>query len=416
LSWLVIVRWTTLLAYLGAMVAGRNALEAPVPVPAALALVAACGASNVWLMWRVRAGRTESLVTIAGLLICADVLVLSWLLFRSGGVLNPASVFYLAQIVVAALVLGRRWTWIITALSVGGYAALFLVPSDELAAAQVMHPEIAQHMRGMWLAFALTALIIAVLVARLATAIERRDRALEDLRDRTARSARAAGLATLAAGAAHELSTPLSTIAVAARELEHRLAGRQFDTGLEGDARLIRSETERCRQILDAMAGQSGEPAGQTPRPSSLTELIAALRTRLAPAEVARLTIDVPDDRVVWPVDVIARAVGNIVQNALQASSAPVRLAAASTGNGQIRLTVIDRGTGMTAEHLGRAGEPFFTTKPAGSGTGLGLFVARATIEQLGGSLALASTVGQGTTATIVLPRDVVATDLPHHD
>jgi signal transduction histidine kinase len=77
---------------------------------------------------------------------------------------------------------------------------------------------------------------------------------------------------------------------------------------------------------------------------------------------------------------------------------------------------VIDRGTGMTPEHLGRAGEPFFTTKPAGAGTGLGLFVARATIEQLGGSLALASTVGQGTTATIVLPRDVVATDLPRHD
>jgi two-component system sensor histidine kinase RegB len=279
-----------------------------------------------------------------------------------------------------------------------------------------MHPEIALHMRGMWLAFALTALIIAVLVARLATAIERRDRALEDFRDRTARTERAAGLATLAAGAAHELSTPLSTIAVAARELEHRLAGGRRDGDLQGDARLIRSETERCRQILDAMAGQSGEPAGQSPRPSSLTDVIAALRARLAPAEAARLSVDVPDDRVVWPVDVIARAIGNVVQNALQASSAPVQLAAAPAGNGQIRLTVIDRGTGMTPEHLGRAGEPFFTTKPAGAGTGLGLFVARATIEQLGGSLALASTVGQGTTATIVLPRDVIATDLSRHD
>jgi two-component system sensor histidine kinase RegB len=416
LSWLVIVRWATLLACIGAVVAGKSALEAPVPIAAALGLVAVCGVSNLWLMWHVRAGRTDSLVTIAGLLICADVLVLSWLLFRSGGVLNPASVFYLAQIVVAALVLGPRWTWIITALSVCGYAALFLVPSEELVATQVMHPEIALHMRGMWLAFALTALIIAVLVARLAIAVERRDRALEDLRDRTARSARAAGLATLAAGAAHELSTPLSTIAVAARELEHRLAGTHLDAGLGSDAQLIRSETERCRRILDAMAGQSGEPAGQPPKPSSLTDVIAALSARLAPAEAARLTIDVPDDRVVWPVDVIARAVGNIVQNALQASTAPVQLAAAPTGDARIRLTVTDRGTGMAPEHLSRAGEPFFTTKPAGAGTGLGLFVARSTIEQLGGKLTLASTVGHGTTATILLPRDVVATDLVHHD
>jgi two-component system sensor histidine kinase RegB len=410
LTWLVSVRWTTLLALAGAMVAGKSALEAPVPVPSALGLVAACALSNLWLMWRVRAGRTDALVTVAGLLVCADVLGLSWLLLRSGGVLNPASVFYLAQIVVVALVLGRTWTWIVTALSVSGYAALFLVPSDDLLAAQVMHPEIALHMRGMWLAFALTALIIAVLVARLAIAVERRDRALDDLRDRTARSARAAGLATLAAGAAHELSTPLSTIAVAARELEHGLTDGRPGPELQDDARLIRSETDRCRQILDAMAGQSGEPVGRTPRASSLAELAQAIRARLSAAENARVSIDASDsEHVVWPVDVIARAIGNLVQNALQASTTPVRLIAGAIGDERIRLTVIDRGEGMSADHLSRAGEPFFTTKPAGAGTGLGLFVARSSIEQLGGSLSLSSTIGQGTTATVVLPRDVVA-------
>jgi two-component system sensor histidine kinase RegB len=392
------------------MLAGRSALDAAVPVTPAVGLLAVCGLSNSWLMWRVRAGRTETLVTLAGLLICVDVLVLSWLLFRSGGVLNPASVFYLAQIVVAALVLGRTWTWIVSALAVTGYAALFLVPSDELIAAQVMHPEIALHMRGMWLAFALTALLIAVMVARLAIAVERRDRALDDLRDRTARSARAAGLATLAAGAAHELSTPLATIAVAARELERRLADSRLDAAWREDARLIRAETDRCREILDAMAGDSGQPAGQTPRPSSLTEIVDALRARLAPAEMARVEFQVTGNaRVVWPVDVIARAVANLLQNALQASSDPVQLAAATTADGHIRLTVTDRGGGMSPEHLGRAGEPFFTTKPAGAGTGLGLFVARSSIEQLGGSLSLASSPGRGTTATIVLPKDVVA-------
>ncbi len=157
------------------------------------------------------------------------------------------------------------------------------------------------------------------------------------------------------------------------------------------------------------MAGQSGEPVGQTPRASTLEEIVAALRARLQPVDAARLQVDVPgNDRVVWPVDVITRAIGNLLQNALQASSSRVTLTAAPTADGRIRLTVVDRGEGMSPEQLGRAGEPFFTTKPAGSGTGLGLFVARSSIEQLGGSLSLSSGVGQGTTATIVLPRDVV--------
>ena len=284
LSWLVIVRWTTLLACVGAMVAGKSALDVPVPVTTALVLLTACALSNLWLTWQVRAGRTDTLLTLAGFLVCADVLVLSWLLFRSGGVLNPASVYYLVQIVVAALVLGRTWTWVVTALSVCGYAALFLVPSDELIAAQVMHPEIALHMRGMWLAFALTALIIAVLVARLAIAVERRDRALDELRDRNARTARAAGLATLAAGAAHELSTPLSTIAVAARELERQLTDGRFDAGLQQDARLIRSETDRCRQILDAMAGRER----RADRPDATSFVADRCRGRSTGATAAR--------------------------------------------------------------------------------------------------------------------------------
>ncbi len=214
---------------------------------------------------------------------CADVLVLSWLLFQSGGVLNPASVFYLVQIVVAALVLGWQWTGIVTGLSVAGYAALFLARNDALRAAQQMHPEIALHMRGMWLAFALTALIIAALVTRLAIAVERRDRALEALHDRTARADPLAGLATLATGAAHELSTPLATIAVAARELERSLTARFTDTALQRDARLIRAEIDRCRQVLDALAGHERRARRRDARRASLASTVDGARARLSP-------------------------------------------------------------------------------------------------------------------------------------
>jgi two-component system sensor histidine kinase RegB len=416
LSWLVTVRWTTILAGAGAVVAGRTALEAPVSIVAAGSLLAIFAASNLWLTWRVRAGRTSTLIAIAGGAVCADVALLSWLLSQSGGVLNPASVYYLVQIVVAALVLGRTWTWIVAILSVAGYAMLFLAPTDALRAAQGMHPEIALHMRGMWMAFALTAVIIAVLVSRLAVAVERRDRALEQLHDREARSARAVGLATLAAGAAHELSTPLATIAVAAHELDRRLASRGSPGGnddwraLQEDARLIRSQADRCRDVLNALAGQTGSPAGEIPHASSLSDVLAAARAKLDPAQVRRLQDRLPDDpQVRWPIDVIARAVANVVQNALQASTALVYVTAKVVDDGAIRLTVADSGTGMTADELGRAGEPFFTTKAPGTGTGLGLFVARSSIEQLGGRFSLTSAPGVGTTATITLPRDVIS-------
>jgi len=407
-SWLISVRWTMLLAGIGALVAGRSALEVSVPLAQAAVLLAVCGASNLWLTLHVRRGGAD-VSTIAGVLVCADVVLLSWLLLRSGGVLNPASVFYLVQIVVAALVLGRRWTWVITALSVAGYAALFMAPTDDLRAAQGMHPEIALHMRGMWLAFALTALVIAALVTRLAIAIERRDTALAELRDRSARALRVSGLATLAAGAAHELSTPLATIALAAGELERSLADTAH-ASLREDAQLIRAETTRCRQILDGMSAQSGELAGETPRRVKLHAVIDALRDRLTADEWARLDVDSPHEaEVVWPIGVVARALDNVVRNALQASQsgARVRMEAAVQAK-QVVISVIDRGIAMTAEQLSRAGEPFFTTKPAGIGRGLGLFVARSSVEQLGGTLVLTSAENEGTTAVFTLPVNVL--------
>jgi two-component system sensor histidine kinase RegB len=329
-------------------------------------------------------------------------------------VLNPASVFYLVQIVLAALVLGRFWTWIVTSLSVGGYAALFWAPTTELRAAQAMHPEIALHMRGMWLAFALTAVTIAALVTRLTIAIERRDLALDLLRDRTARATRLASLATLATGAAHELSTPLATIAVAAHELERSLSDRAADRNLHEDARLIRSEIDRCRRVLDDLAGRSGEPSGQVPRAATLSEVLSTTKSRISPDDQRRVSWHAAENaQVVWPVDIVARAVANLVHNALQASGPrdDVRVEAAVAGD-VVRVRVLDRGPGMSPDQLARVGEPFFTTKPAGQGTGLGVFVARSSIEQLGGEVALSSIPNAGTTATVTLPRNVVPSEV----
>jgi two-component system sensor histidine kinase RegB len=113
--------------------------------------------------------------------------------------------------------------------------------------------------------------------------------------------------------------------------------------------------------------------------------------------------------RVTWPINAMSRSIGNLLNNALQASppELPVVVSGAAADGDRVVMTIADRGRGMTAEELRRAGEPFFTTKAPGAGTGLGLFVARSTVEQLGGSLTLSSSSGGGTTAALDLPRDV---------
>ena len=409
LAWLVTARWTTVAAAIGAVVAGHNALDAEPPIAAAAVVLAAIVASNLWLWWRAHK-RLPTGVTTAAALVSLDVLLLTWILSRAGGVLNPASVFYLVQIVLAALVLGRMWAWVVAGISVAGYATLFLAPVDELRAAQVMHPEIALHMRGMWIAFAVTALVIAVLVTRLADAVERRERALGILRDQHARAARAESLATIAAGAAHELSTPLATMAVAAHELERALGQQGGSADQMSDARLIRAEVDRCRGILDQMAGRLAQPMGEAPVPVALDQIVSRSLDRIAAPDRARVdAAAIPSIAVVWPAGVVAQALANLVRNALQAGESRVVVAAAAAPGERVHITVTDRGAGMLPDVLARAGEPFFTTKPAGSGTGLGLYVARGSVEQLGGRLRLASAPGSGTTAIIELPRDVIA-------
>ncbi len=403
LSWLVTVRWTTLAACIAALAFGRTALgldSAVVDVGVGVTLAVV---SNGWLLSAAR--RPNTLPRYApGVLVCLDVVLLAWCLLKSGGVLNPASIFFLVEIVLAALVLGRPWTWIVTVLSIAGYGLQLLAPTSELAAAASMHPQIAEHMRGMWLAFFVTAIIIGALVTRLAVSIERRDHAIAQMRDDAARQMRLMSLASMAAGAAHELSTPLSTIAVAAGELARSAAALPGGNVLASDIHLIRAELTRSRRILTDLSGRADESTAAEACP--IGEVIAAALDARAPSDRARIVVTGSLSTIVaWPRALVARALGNVIANALQASTDGVVTVTTAEDRARITIAVADRGQGMNAETLARAGEPFFTTRDAGEGTGLGLFVARATAEQLGGRLHITSTEGQGTTVTCELPR-----------
>ena len=401
LDWLVRLRWGAVAGQVATIVLAGALFRAPLPVERLVALVLALAASNLLLAAARR--WVDAPRALCGAALAFDALQLTLLLHATGGTANPFSVLYLVYITLAAVVLGARWTWSLAALCVACYGLLFALatPLEHLGH---MDPSMRLHLQGMWVAFCVAAALTAYFVVQMSAAIDRRDAEMARIRDRAARSERLASLATLAAGAAHELGTPLATIAVAARELERALrAGGGPPEALIEDAALIRAELDRCRAILDRMAAGVGEGPGEAPSSFALEELLADVAASAPADERSRVTTDAgAGGAVVAPRGVVGRVAQTLLRNALDAARS-VRVASRVEGPDLV-VEVADDGPGIAPEVLERVGEPFFTTKGPGAGLGLGVFIARSMCEQMGGRLTIESAPGRGTTARARVP------------
>jgi two-component system, sensor histidine kinase RegB len=408
LSWLVRLRWGAVVGQLLTIAVVDRVMGIPLPITPLLGVVGLEAASNaaaaLWLRERRPVRRWMLPAAMA-----TDVVILTGLLFFTGGPFNPFSFLYLVHIALGAVVLRPLQTWTLVSLSLVCSGALFyghvwlsLDYSNPANHAQHMR----MHLEGMWIAFAVASGFIVYFVTRVRRALARREADLAAERTLAARNERLASLATLAAGAAHELATPLGTIAVVAREIE-RTAERQPGPALD-DIRLIRAQVDRCREILSQLAADAGASQGEAFTRSTLAELLAvALDGLPAHPPVATELAPGGEREVLAPRRALSQALRAVMKNAQDASSAGA--------GGEVRVTVrdershlvvrvIDGGGGMTADVLARAGEPFFTTKPPGRGMGLGLFLARSLVESLGGAFEIHSSPGAGTTVSLTVP------------
>jgi two-component system sensor histidine kinase RegB len=386
------------------VVAARLLVGPDLPLARMLAFVAVLAASNAAL--QAMAPRTSVPRLLCGAALALDILLLTGLLHASGGPNNPFSVLYLVYITLAAVVLRARWTWFLAFLASCGYGVLFVshIPLEHL---DHVGPEMSRHLQGMWLAFTLAAALTAYFVVRLTDQIEERDRALAVARDQAARHERLAAVTTLAAGAAHELGTPLATIAVTARELERAIRGRKEgdEERLAEDVALIRTELERCRGILTRLAANSGQLPGEAPQDLRAAEVVADLVAGLPAEQKERLNLDAPTHGAALrlPRAALEQIVQSLLRNAFEATEGRVDLAVDARPAG-LTLRVRDHGPGMAPDVLARVGEPFFSTKGPGKGLGLGVFIARSLSEQMGGRLVIESASGRGTTARVEIP------------
>lgn len=370
-----------------------------------LAPLAVILASNI-VLGRLRILPVRFPQETLGVVFCLDTLCLTAVLGLTGGPMNPFSLLYLVQITLSAVVLQKVWTWALGCLSTVCFGMLFFLPFPS-AAFQIHHEEqgLSPHLAGMWCAFVIAAALITFFTGKIADALRTREQEVLTLQDQVAKNERLASLVTLAAGAAHELGTPLGTIAIAAKELERYATG--LDDAVLEDARIIRSEVERCRRILERMSVQSAEPMGETPQNACVRDLLAQVLAAFPEAQRACLKIELSDEALsaILPTRALAQSLAALIQNALDANydRRPIVITAHATES-VLRIAVRDEGHGMPSAVLRRIAEPFFTTKEPGKGMGLGTFLVRTFAETMGGRVLFESNPGEGTTATLELP------------
>jgi two-component system, sensor histidine kinase RegB len=407
LPWIVRLRYGMVAGEAVVILGMSYGLHLDFPLLWTLAPLAIVLASNI-LLGRLRTLPTQFTQETLGAIFCLDTLCLTAMLGLTGGPMNPFSLLYLVQITLSAVVLRKTWTWALGVLSTACFGLLFFFHVS-MAAFESHHVEqgLSPHLIGMWIAFVVAAALITFFTGKIADALRTREQEVLVLQDQVAKNERLASLVTLAAGAAHELGTPLGTIAVVARELERFAANIASNDAVLEDARLIRSEVDRCRRILERMSVQSAEPMGEAPSRVRVRDLLLQTIAQFPESRRALLKIELNDEElaVVLPAQATVQSVNALIQNALDATSdqRPVVISAREADS-TLSIAVRDQGHGMPSNVLRRIAEPFFTTKEPGKGMGLGTFLVRTFAESLGGRVLFDSAPGEGTTVTLELP------------
>jgi len=399
---LILLRWLAVAGQAGALFVVSIVLGFPMPTLAIAMPIAASVLLNLVLQVAYPATKRLS-DREAGLYLAYDVLQLAALLYLTGGLQNPFAFLILVPVTISATILDLGLTIGLGALALACVTLLsFLhLPLPWRGDPFDLDPI---YVVGIWTSLALGMGFIITYAWRVAAEARRLSSAVAATRDALAKEQQLSALGALAAAAAHELGTPLATIAVVARELADEIGD-----GPHGeDVRILLTQSKRCREILSQLSRRPEDMQDTTFSVLPLTTLVEAAA---APHLRRGLRFDI-DATGEDPEPMLRRApeiihgLGNLVENAMRFAREQVTIMIDWDGD-DVVVAVSDDGPGFPAEVLESLGEPYVTTRK-GEGLGLGVFIAKTLIEHSGGQISFFNRVGRGAEVAIRWPRGIL--------
>ncbi|MBB4301944.1 two-component system sensor histidine kinase RegB [Rhodobium orientis] len=406
LDTLVRLRWLAVAGQSVAVLAVAVWLKFPFSVWWCFGLIGLSAWLNLFLKIRHPSSRrlTEGNAT---LLLSFDILQLSGLLLLTGGLTNPFALLLLAPVTVSATALPPKRTALLGALAVGASCvlAVFPQPLPWFPGERLEFPQL--YVLGIFLALTSSLAFIAVYAFRVAEEGRQLADALAATELVLAREQHLSALDGLAAAAAHELGTPLGTIVLTAKELAGEFSD---DSAVAEDIALIRSQAERCREILAKLTSLSAAPDthfDRMPISHILEEVVAPNRDFGVDIEVIKNGVGKEPVGVRNPA--VLYGLGNLVENAADFAKEKVVLTA-EWNDQTVRVTIADDGPGFAASVLDRLGEPYVTTRKhseaeeghsSGGGLGLGLFIAKTLLERTGAQVDISNRTAPETGAVV---------------
>jgi two-component system, sensor histidine kinase RegB len=348
-----------------------------------------------------------------------DILQLTAMLALTGGIENPFALLYLAPIVISAgnLSLGATLALALLAFASSSFITIFHYPLPWDPKAPLELPPL--YVAGVWVSLTLGIGFCLIYAWRIADEGRRMQAALAATQEALTREQRLSDLGALAAATAHELGTPLGTIAVVARELER---GMPKNSEWLEDVRLLRDQAERCREILSKLSQQDTDEdtiAKRLPLPALIDEIAEPHRgfgidINITTTGDGTLTVRRAPE--------IVHGLGNFIENAVDFADTKVDIEAA-WDNDTVHMTISDDGAGFDPVILARLGEPYVTSR-AGvdperettgnahadghAGMGLGFFIAKTLIERIGGTVNFGNRPKAGAVVRVHFPRKVL--------
>lgn len=334
-----------------------------------------------------------------------DLLALTVLFYYTGGYSNPLVWMYLLPLTVAAVALKREYAWLLAAVAIACYSLLvfYYVPLSHLHMHDIAGKTLDIHLVGMWIGFVVSAGIIAFFVTRIGQSLREYDQLMASIREKSLESERVLSLGTLAASAAHELGTPLSTMAVISKELAQDLADQPEKLQ---QLEILRKQISRCKEIISSITRNAGKSRADTGEGLVLREFLQVLIERWRDTRPAtELTVSLCENSsnpLIFSDRTLIQALQNLLDNAADAS--PVRIMLnADWDETNLQISIRDFGSGISEDIKKQLGKPFFTSKNE-QGMGLGVYLTQITLARFGGELSLNNHIDGGVLTVIKLP------------